>query len=79
MNLLGKEEDQKTTTTTTTIILKKLKRRNPKCLRRMEDVPASFSAGYGTSQVSALYFIFYSVVKSQTIFWTFFVGVKGVP
>lgn len=45
----------------------------------MEDVPASFSAGYGTSQVSALCFIFYSVVKSQTIFLTFFVGVNGVP
>ena len=45
----------------------------------MEDIPASFSAGYGTSQVSALCFIFYSVVMSQTIFWTFFVGVKGVP
>ena len=41
--------------------------------------PGFFFAGYGTSQVSALCFIFYSVVKSQTIFLTFFVGVNGVP
>ena len=34
--------------------IKEIKTKKPKkCLRRMEDVPASFSVGYGTSQVSA--------------------------
>ena len=33
---------------------KNIKTKKPKkCLRRMEEVPASFSVGYGTSQVSA--------------------------
>ena len=34
--------------------IKEIKTKKPKkCLRRMEEVPASFSVGYGTSQVSA--------------------------
>ena len=34
--------------------IKEIKTKKPKkCLRRMEEVTASFSVGYGTSQVSA--------------------------
>lgn len=35
-------------------IIKEIKTKKPKkCVRRMEEVPVSFSVGYGTSQVSA--------------------------
>lgn len=35
-------------------IIKEIKTKKPKkCVRRMEEVPVSFSVSYGTSQVSA--------------------------